>query len=127
MNSFHLYDRLGRAVSHEEQLLVDRIPAIMELCIQAGVDIPEYPTKRRVYPIYSIAGKMIDFERKFPRDYSSGKDIKPYGFWAKKKTSEDCSSQSLSSGGSIQGLVSQIFGISNYLYCLAEFKKLYRG
>ncbi|XP_073015175.1 APO protein 3, mitochondrial-like isoform X2 [Primulina eburnea] len=47
VESFHLYDRLGRAVSHNERLQVDRIPAIVELCIQAGVDIPEYATRRR--------------------------------------------------------------------------------
>ncbi|KAH7669417.1 APO domain-containing protein [Dioscorea alata] len=85
VESFHLYDRLGRAVSHEERLLVDRIPAIVELCVQAGVDVPEYPTKRRVIPVYNIAGKMIDFEKKFPRDYSSGKDIEPFGFWKRNK------------------------------------------
>lgn len=80
VESFHLYDRVGRAVSHEERLLVDRIPAIVELCVQAGVDVPEYPTKRRVIPVYNIAGKMIDFE-KFSRYYSSGKDIEPFGFF----------------------------------------------
>ncbi|GFP85597.1 apo protein 3 mitochondrial [Phtheirospermum japonicum] len=47
VDSFHLYDRLGRAVSHNERLEVDRIPAIVELCIQAGVEIQQYPTKRR--------------------------------------------------------------------------------
>lgn len=89
VESFHLYDRLGRAVSHEERLMVDRIPAVVELCIQAGVDVPEYPTKRRIYPVYNVAGKLIDFERKFPRDYSSGKDIQTYGFWEKKKNSNN--------------------------------------
>lgn len=108
VESFHLYDRLGRAVSHEERLQVDRIPAIVELCVQAGVDIPEYPTKRRLYPVYNVAGKMIDFERKFPRDYSSGKDIQPYGFWVKKKTLEECKSESLSSYGSTQGLAPHV-------------------
>ncbi|KAG6502233.1 hypothetical protein ZIOFF_042122 [Zingiber officinale] len=85
VESFHLYDRLGRAVSHEERLMVDRIPAVVELCIQAGVDVPEYPTKRRIYPVYNVAGKLIDFERKFPRDYSSGIDIQTHGFWEKRK------------------------------------------
>ncbi|KAJ0966740.1 hypothetical protein J5N97_023657 [Dioscorea zingiberensis] len=89
VESFHLYDRLGRAVSHEERLLVDRIPAIVELCVQAGVDVPEYPTKRRSIPIYNIAGKMIDFEKKFPRNYSSGKDVEPFGFWKRNKKQWD--------------------------------------
>lgn len=104
VESFHLYDRLGRAVSHEEQLHVDRIPAVVELCVQAGVDIPEYPTKRRVIPVYNIAGKMIDFERKFPRDFSSGKDIQTFGFWEKKKNPNDSGPQSFSSNGDIQDI-----------------------
>lgn len=102
--SFHLYDRLGRAVSHEEQLRVDRIEAITELCVQAGLDIPEYPTRRRVFPVYNVAGKMIDFERKFPREgYSSGTDIEPYGFWLKKK-----SGQSISQSSSAEGDIREI-------------------
>lgn len=50
VDSFHLYDRIGRAVSHNEMLEVDRIPAIVELCVQAGINIPEYPTRRRSFP-----------------------------------------------------------------------------
>lgn len=85
VESFHLYDRVGRAVSHNERLQVDRIPAVMELCIQAGVDIPEYPTRRRDFPVYRVAGRIIDFEKKFPKNDSSGDDINPSGFWQKKK------------------------------------------
>ncbi|XP_010935256.1 APO protein 3, mitochondrial [Elaeis guineensis] len=107
VESFHLYDRLGRAVSHEERLEVDRIPAIVELCVQAGVDIPEYPTKRRAFPVYNIGGKMIDFEKKFPRDYSSGKDIQPFGFWQWKKKPGDSDSPSFSSNDSIQDIAVQ--------------------
>ncbi|RRT53150.1 hypothetical protein BHE74_00019511 [Ensete ventricosum] len=107
VESFHLYDRLGRAVSHEERLLVDRIPAVVELCIQAGVDVPEYPTKRRIFPVYNVAGKMIDFERKFPRDYSNGKDIQTHGFW-EKKNSQRCSvSQPFPYADSVQGIATQ--------------------
>ena len=50
VESFHLYDRLGRAVSHNERLQVDRIPATLELCVQAGINFSEYPTRRRVFP-----------------------------------------------------------------------------
>lgn len=32
----------------------------MELCIQAGVDIPEYPSRRRTRPIRMIGKKVID-------------------------------------------------------------------
>ncbi|KAK4283340.1 hypothetical protein QN277_000301 [Acacia crassicarpa] len=85
VESFHLYDRIGRAVSHNEMLLVDQIPAIVELCIQAGVDIPEYPTRRRAFPVYCVAGRIIDFEKRFPKDISLGKDIDASGFWHEKK------------------------------------------
>ncbi|XP_077226104.1 APO protein 3, mitochondrial-like isoform X2 [Tasmannia lanceolata] len=97
VESFHLYDRLGRAVSHEERLQVDRIPGIVELCIQAGVDIPEYPTRRRAFPVYNIAGKMIDFERRYPRDDTCGKDIQPFGFWERSTSPRDDNSQSSAS------------------------------
>ncbi|KZV23293.1 APO protein 3, mitochondrial [Dorcoceras hygrometricum] len=85
VESFHLYDRLGRAVSHNERLQVDRIPAIVELCIQAGVDIPKYPTRRREYPVYYVAGKLIDFEKRFPKNDSHEKDINTSGFWTSPK------------------------------------------
>ncbi|KAL0340300.1 UNVERIFIED_CONTAM: APO protein 2, chloroplastic [Sesamum radiatum] len=47
VEAYHLYDRLGKRISHEERFSIPRIPAVVELCIQAGVDLPEYPTKRR--------------------------------------------------------------------------------
>ena len=61
VDSFHLYDRIGRAVSHNEMLEVDRIPAIVELCVQAGVDIPEYPTRRRAFPVYCVAERRFTY------------------------------------------------------------------
>ncbi|KAJ1432905.1 APO domain [Sesbania bispinosa] len=85
VESFHLYDRIGRAVSHDEMLEVDQIPAIVELCVQAGFDIPEYPTRRRAFPVYCVAGRIIDFEKRFPKEISLGKDIEACGFWYKKK------------------------------------------
>jgi len=36
------------------------IPAIVELCIQAGVDLPQYPTRRRTAPVRMIGKKVID-------------------------------------------------------------------
>ncbi|XP_073125160.1 APO protein 3, mitochondrial-like [Henckelia pumila] len=89
VESFHLYDRLGRAVSHNERLQVDRIPAIVELCIQAGVDIPKYPTRRREFPVYYVAGRLIDFEKKFPKNDSYEKDMNTSGFWATPKRSNE--------------------------------------
>ncbi|CAN6233563.1 unnamed protein product [Urochloa humidicola] len=47
-------DRLGKRIPHDQRFAVPRIPALVELCIQAGVDLPEYPTKRRRKPIIKI-------------------------------------------------------------------------
>ena len=90
VESFHLYDRLGRAVSHNERLLVDRIPAIVELCIQGGVDIPEYPSRRRAFPAYSVAGKVMDFEHRFPKgEDAPGNGINTNGFWERRNKSSE--------------------------------------
>ncbi|KAF0932150.1 hypothetical protein E2562_008681 [Oryza meyeriana var. granulata] len=60
---YHLFDRVGKPrVSHKEKYDVPRLPAILELCIQAGVDVDRYPTKRRARPVYSIEGRIVDFE-----------------------------------------------------------------
>ncbi|XP_057445548.1 APO protein 3, mitochondrial-like [Lotus japonicus] len=103
VESFHLYDRIGRAVSHNEMLEVDRIPAIVELCIQAGFDIPEYPTRRRAFPVYCVAGRIIDFEKRFPKEISLGKDIDACGFWCKKRLNEDTNSLAMH-GDDIQAI-----------------------
>lgn len=54
VEAYHLSDRLGKRIPHNERYSVPRIPALIELCIQAGVDLPEYPTKRRRKPIIRI-------------------------------------------------------------------------
>lgn len=60
---FHLYDRVGKPrVGHDERHSVRRIPAVVELCIQAGLDLEKYPTKRRTKPVYCIEGRIADFE-----------------------------------------------------------------
>ncbi|KDP22535.1 hypothetical protein JCGZ_26366 [Jatropha curcas] len=60
---FHLYDRVGKPrVRHDERHSVPKLPAIVELCIQAGVDLEKYPTRRRTKPVYSIEGRIVDFE-----------------------------------------------------------------
>ncbi|KAH9770277.1 APO protein 3 [Citrus sinensis] len=46
-------------VVHDERHSVPRIPAIVELCIQAGVDIEKYPTKRRTKPVYSVSIRTL--------------------------------------------------------------------
>lgn len=104
MESFHLYDRLGRAVSHNERLHVDRVPAIVELCVQAGFDIPEYPTRRRAFPAYCIAGRIIDFERRFPKIDAPDKDISTFGFWHKQEKSSENFSSNDSHNDDIEGL-----------------------
>ncbi|KAK4781309.1 hypothetical protein SAY87_017415 [Trapa incisa] len=54
VEAYHLIDRLGNRITHEERFSIPRIPAIIELCIQGGVEIPEFPTKRRRKPIIRI-------------------------------------------------------------------------
>lgn len=55
-----MYDPFGHRIKHETRFNYDRIPAIVELCIQAGVDIPEYPSRRRKMPIRMLGRKVID-------------------------------------------------------------------
>ncbi|KAM7277351.1 hypothetical protein ACFE04_019217 [Oxalis oulophora] len=66
---YHLYDRVGKPrVVHNERYEVPQISAILELCIQAGVDIEKYPAKRRTKPVYSIEGRIVDFESVTEKD-----------------------------------------------------------
>ncbi|GAB4849041.1 APO protein 1, chloroplastic [Ancistrocladus abbreviatus] len=60
IESYHLYDPFGKRVKHETRFDYDRIPAIVELCIQAGVDLPGYPSCRRITPIRMVGKKIID-------------------------------------------------------------------
>ncbi|KAG0613230.1 hypothetical protein M758_6G086900 [Ceratodon purpureus] len=64
LEAFHLVDRLEKPIKHEDRFKHDRIPAIVELCIQAGLDLPEFPTLRRTVPIDSPVGwqKIYDGE-----------------------------------------------------------------
>ena len=60
IESYHVYDPFGRRIKHEDRFSYDRIPAVVELCIQAGVEIPQYPSRRRTQPIRMIGKKIID-------------------------------------------------------------------
>lgn len=61
IEAYHLFDRLGPRMPHDERFSIPRIPAVLELCIQAGVDIPAFPTKRRRKPIIRIGkSEFID-------------------------------------------------------------------
>ncbi|XP_009385478.2 APO protein 1, chloroplastic isoform X1 [Musa acuminata AAA Group] len=60
IESYHLFDPFGRRIKHETRFDYDRIPAVVELCIQAGVDFPEYPSRRRTSPIRMLGKKVID-------------------------------------------------------------------
>lgn len=70
---YHLCDRVGKPrVVHKERYIVKRLPAIVELCIQAGFDLEAYPTKRRTKPVYSIDGRIVDFEQEEAKAASVG-------------------------------------------------------
>lgn len=107
VESFHLYDRIGRAVSHDEMLEVDRIPAIVELCVQAGFDIPEYPTRRRSFPVYCVAGRIIDFEKRFPKEIYIGQHIDASGFWYKKRRLDEDTNSMATQSNDIQAIAVQ--------------------
>ncbi|GAB4827594.1 APO protein 2, chloroplastic, variant 2 [Ancistrocladus abbreviatus] len=57
VDAYHLYDRLGPRILHDERFSIPRIPALVELCIQAGVNIPKFPVKRRRKPVIRIGRK----------------------------------------------------------------------
>ncbi|XP_043695374.1 APO protein 2, chloroplastic-like isoform X1 [Telopea speciosissima] len=59
VEAFHLFDRLGKRITHQERFSIPRIPAVVELCIQAGVDLPDLPTKRRRKPVIRIGRNEI--------------------------------------------------------------------
>lgn len=60
IESYHLYDPFGPRIKHDNRFNYDRIPAVVELCIQAGVDLPEYPSWRRTQSIRMMGRKVID-------------------------------------------------------------------
>jgi len=60
IESYHLYDPFDRHIEHETHFNYDRIPAVVELCIQAGVDLPKYPSRRHTAPIRMLGKKIID-------------------------------------------------------------------
>ncbi|WOK92957.1 hypothetical protein Cni_G01649 [Canna indica] len=60
IESYHMFDPFGRRIKHETRFDYERIPAVVELCIQAGVDLPEYPSRRRTSPIRMLGKKVVD-------------------------------------------------------------------
>ncbi|CAH9144378.1 unnamed protein product [Cuscuta epithymum] len=74
IESYHMYDPYGKRIKHDTRFNFDRIPAIVELCIQAGVNLPDYPSRRRTTPIRMIGRKLIDVggyvDEPGPRDMS---------------------------------------------------------
>ncbi|KAL7111135.1 hypothetical protein ACP275_05G068600 [Erythranthe tilingii] len=55
-----MFDPFGRRIKHETRFNYDRIPAVVELCIQAGVELQEYPSRRRTEPIRMIGRKVVE-------------------------------------------------------------------
>lgn len=64
VDAYHLFDRLA-TIRHQERFNVERVPAIVELCIQAGVVLPEYPTKRRTRPVRQIGKMILEYDSRF--------------------------------------------------------------
>ncbi|GLT85349.1 hypothetical protein SLE2022_035400 [Rubroshorea leprosula] len=78
VDAYHLYDRLQKRIRHDERFSIPRIPAVVELCIQAGVDFPEFPTKRRRKPIIYISkSEFVDGDESELPDPLPGAPMKP--------------------------------------------------
>lgn len=60
VESYHMFDPFGHRVKHDTRFNYERIPAVVELCIQAGVELPQYPSRRRTSPIRMLGKKVID-------------------------------------------------------------------
>lgn len=71
-SAFHLSDRLQKAIVHEDRHKITKIPAVVELCIQAGVDFPGYPTKRRTKPVVFIDKRPLEFDDLDNNDSADG-------------------------------------------------------
>jgi len=84
VEAFHLFDRLGKRISHAERFTIPRVPAIIELCIQAGVDLPDLPTKRRRKPVIRVGkSEIIDANEDDLPD-----DLDPYAKFKKTIAAE---------------------------------------
>eukprot|EP00250_Pteridium_aquilinum_P033380 c5523_g1_i1 orf=132-1499(+) len=59
LDAYHSYDRL-KLYKHDKRFEMKRLPALVELCIQAGVELPEYPTMRRMDPVRVCGRKIIE-------------------------------------------------------------------
>ncbi|KAI5082236.1 hypothetical protein GOP47_0001979 [Adiantum capillus-veneris] len=59
LDAYHLYDRL-KTIYHVERKGIPRLPALVELCIQAGVELPEYPVLRRTRPVKAIGKRIVE-------------------------------------------------------------------
>eukprot|EP00850_Spirogloea_muscicola_P004725 SM000020S06075 [mRNA] locus=s20:949923:951027:+ [translate_table: standard] len=55
--AYHLLDPLAPPLSHDRRFDADRLPAIVELCIQAGADVSGYPTVRQDDCARAAAGR----------------------------------------------------------------------
>lgn len=79
LDTYHFYDRF-KLMKHDDRFRLKRIPAVVELCIQAGVDVPDYPVLRRNDPVRSFGRKIVDahdfyFTLPAELDFSLGPDV----------------------------------------------------
>lgn len=74
LDTYHLFERLT-TIKHEARFDVERLPALVELCIQAGVDLPEYPAKRRTQPVRVIGKRILEYDSRFELDDDEDDDL----------------------------------------------------
>ncbi|KAI3799776.1 hypothetical protein L1987_35079 [Smallanthus sonchifolius] len=115
---FHLYDRVGKPrIVHNESRKVKQLPAILELCIQAGLNLENHPTKRRTRPVYSIEGRIVDFE------LETNNKIEPRNLVASEDTGIDSSLDvSLTKGLTLKEL--SILTLDSWFEMISGVKKI---
>ncbi|MCO5554881.1 hypothetical protein L7F22_008418 [Adiantum nelumboides] len=59
LRAYHSQDRL-KLIRHHDKPALKRLPAVVELCIQAGVDLHGYPVVRNMKPVHGLGRKKPD-------------------------------------------------------------------
>lgn len=58
LDAYHSYDR-QKLIRHNDKRTLKRLPAVVELCVQAGLDLPGYPVVRNFEPVRGTGRRKI--------------------------------------------------------------------
>ncbi|KAH7296730.1 hypothetical protein KP509_26G036600 [Ceratopteris richardii] len=81
LEALHSYDR-SNIIRHKSMSACRRLSAVVELCIQAGVDLPDYPVLRRTKPLWFTDRKsnIGDLYSELLPDSDSDEGLYDYSF-----------------------------------------------